>query len=75
MGNHSKRKKTWGEIGNPAGGAVFGGWRRCSSVANQNNMVRRSLREGVRCGYPPSSRLASRQNRLPQSHFDFEDKP
>jgi hypothetical protein len=50
------------DSGNPAGGAVFGGWRRCSSV-------------GERYGYPPSSRLASHQNRLPQHHSDFENTP
>jgi hypothetical protein len=67
--------KTGAVSSNPAGGAVFGGWRRCSSV-------------GEHCGYPPSSengttgtrrawrgRLASHQNRLPQHHSDFENTP
>src|SRR6185437_3320481 len=48
------------KIGNPECCFLAGGWRRCSSVTE-------------RCGYAPSSRLASRppENSAPISHFDM----
>jgi hypothetical protein len=52
------------KIGNPEGCFLAGAWRRCSSVRE-------------RCGYPPSSRLASRppENSAPIPHFDTGSKP
>jgi len=46
------------KIGNPEGCFLAGAWRRCSSVRE-------------RCGYLPSSRLASRppENSAPIPHF------
>jgi hypothetical protein len=50
--------------GNPEGCFLVGAWRRCSSV-------------GERCGYPPSSRLASRppENSAPIPHFVIGSSP
>src|SRR6185312_4398680 len=51
------------KIGNPPGCLLVGACRRCSSVRE-------------RCGYPPSSRLAScpPANSAPASHFDMGSK-
>jgi len=48
------------KIGNPSDCFLAGAWRRCSSVRE-------------RCGYLPSSRLASHppENSAPISHFDI----
>ena len=48
------------KIGNPEGCFLAGAWRRCSSVRE-------------RCGYLPSSRLASRppENSAPIPHSDM----